>query len=430
MSAKKARSANSYQSISISTMRRFVLGKQGLWPGRRWSGKTGAAQAIREMGGVQVDPVVVIARNHDVELHSRVADYHPDHLNELLYVDRQFFDYGGLLYIYPMDELPHWKIHMGRTQWEHGRDYIDQNPGLLDTVRAELRTRGPLAQRDMEGTARLDSYRARKDVGLALYYMWRLGELMTAGRRNFDRLYDFAENVAPPEHLIAGEEAAAEAYFLRKALTMSALPRLTEWRGWFAYFVRRTVTRAEMLGLIAALVEAGEVTPLNIVGKKDLYYVATRDMPLIDALEAGVIPTAWTPIAATTETEVTLLTPLDPVSARGRAADLFDFEYTWEIYTPVEKRKWGYYVMPILYGDDLVGRIDMKLDRKTKTMIVKGFWLEEAETGTDKAFAAALARGLAHFAHFHGVTRLDASAIQPAKLRAASLFKGSGVTLV
>jgi len=260
--------------------------------------------------------------------------------------------------------------------------------------------------------------------------LWRVGELMTAGRRNFDRLYDFAEKVAPSEHLTISVEAEAEAFFLRKALVMSAMPNLSEWRGWFAYFVRRTVTRAEMLPLIAGLIEAGEITPLRVTGKKDIYYIASSDRPLVESLDAGAIPDQWTPLATTTDTEVTLLSPLDPVSARGRAATLFDFAYTWEIYTPVEKRKWGYYVLPILYGDHLVGRIDMKLDRKTKTMCVKGFWLEDAETAKDSAFAIALVRGLVRFTHFHGVTRLDASAIQPVRLRATALFKGTGVTLV
>jgi uncharacterized protein YcaQ len=417
-------------SISAATMRRFILGKQGLWPGRRWQGKAGAAEAIRAIGGVQVDPLVVVARNHDLKLHSRVHAYDPDHLNDLLYQERQFFDYGGLLYIYPMDELPYWKVHMERQrqQWQH--EFITSNPGVLDTVRAELRTRGRLAQRDLEGTARVESYRARKDTGLALHYLWRIGELMTAGRRGFDRLYDFAENVAPAAYLNPAGEAEAEAFFLRKALSMDAMPRLTEWRGRFSYFIQRQVTPDEMKRWVAELVESGEITPLKVEGKKDLHYICTSDLPLIGALEAGQVPDDWKPLDTTTETEVNFLAPLDPESARGRAGKLFDFEYVWEIYTPIEKRRWGYYVMPILYGDKLVARIDVKLDRKRQTMLVKGFWLEDSATGKDSAFASALARGLIRFTHFHDVSRLDASAIQPASLRAARLFKGSGVTLI
>src|SRR5262245_47301788 len=364
MSASKTPGDDHAATVSVTTQRRFILGKQGLWQGRRWQGKAGAAQAIHEIGGVQVDPVVAVARNHDLKLFSRVADYRPDQLNQLLYQDRQFFDYGNLLFIYPMAELPYRKVHMRRQEkngMSHYQEYFDQHPAVLDNVRAELRARGPLAQREVEGTAKLDHYRARKDTGLALHYMWRTGELMTAGRRNFDRLYDFAENIAPEQYLNTASEADAEAFFLRKALQMDAMPRLPEWRGRFAYFVQRTVTAAELKTLITTLIDSGEVTALKVEGKKDLYYVATADLPLIESLEADKIPAAWQPLDTSTDTEVNFLAPLDPVSARRRAAWLFDFEYTWEIYVPDVKRKWGYYVLPILYGHDLVGRMDVRL---------------------------------------------------------------------
>jgi uncharacterized protein YcaQ len=178
------------------------------------------------------------------------------------------------------------------------------------------------------------------------------------------------------------------------------------------------------------LVAAGEVTPITVEGKKELHYTLTSNLLLLEALELGKVPEAWTALDTTTDTEVNFLAPLDPVSARGRAPKLFDFEYKWEIYTPVEKRKWGYYVLPILYGHDLVGRMDVKLDRATKTLLVKGFWLENPLTSKDAAFAAALTRGLIRFTHFHSVTRLDVQAIRPVRLRAASLFKGSGITLI
>ncbi len=101
-------------SISLTAARRFILGRQGLWPGRRWQGLEGAAQALRIAEGVQIDPLAVVARNHDLTLHSRVIDYQPEYLDQLLYHDRAFFDYGGTIFIYPMDELPYWRIVMQR----------------------------------------------------------------------------------------------------------------------------------------------------------------------------------------------------------------------------------------------------------------------------------------------------------------------------
>jgi len=114
---------------------------------------------------------------------------------------------------------------------------------------------------------------------------------------------------------------------------------------------------------------------------------------------------------------VTLLAPLDIVSARGRAKKLFDFEYTWEVYTPAHKRRWGYYVLPILYGDDLVARLDPKLDRTTMTLEIKGFWHENDAPVKDAAFADALAKGLIRFAKFVEAKKVDLNGVKTVKLK-------------
>ena len=110
------------------------------------------------------------------------------------------------------------------------------------------------------------------------------------------------------------------------------------------------------------------------------------DQPHLSDLEAGRIPKSWKPLGPSTEEEVTFLAPLEMVSARGRAKQVFDFEYLWEVYKPVHQRRWGYYTLPILYGDDLVARLDPKLDRKTNTLHILGFWLED-DAPKDEAFA-------------------------------------------
>jgi uncharacterized protein YcaQ len=102
---------------------------------------------------------------------------------------------------------------------------------------------------------------------------------------------------------------------------------------------------------------------------------------------------------------------------RNAAMKLFDFDYKWEVYVPAPKRRWGYYVLPILYGDDLVARLDPKLDRTTMTLEIKGFWHEEGAPVKDAAFAGALAKGLIWFAEFVEAKRVDVSAIEPARLK-------------
>ena len=125
--------------------------------------------------------------------------------------------------------------------------------------------------------------------------------------------------------------------------------------------------------------------------------------------------------------EVVFLAPLDPVSARGRAKVLFGFDYVWEVYKPADKRKYGYYTLPILWGERLVGRFDSKLDRTTNTLVILGLWLEDEALGQDEAFAAALARGFERFVALLGAGALDAQAIrQP--LLVASLARRERVT--
>ena len=168
---------------------------------------------------------------------------------------------------------------------------------------------------------------------------------------------------------------------------------------------------------IAELYEQDVILPVSIEGSKDRWIALAQDLPLLEELDAGRTPTAWTPLGPSTQDEVTFVAPLEIVSARGRAKEVFDFEYIWEVYKPLDKRRWGYYVLPILYGDDLVARLDPKLDRKTMTLHIKGFWLEDDTPVNDPAFADALGKGLARFAKFVDAKNIDIDAIVPKKLR-------------
>jgi uncharacterized protein YcaQ len=186
-------------SISKQTARRFVLGRQGLWPGRRWRGKEGVAQAIRACEAVQLDPLNVIARSQDIVLHSRVLDYKPEYLQEAAYKNREFFDYGGWLAMYPMQELPYWRFHMEkRVRDEYVKYFVPEHREVLEFVRAELRRRGPLGNRDFDGRRlEMQSYRGRKETSVALFDMWLSGELMIHHREGFNRVYDFRETSRP-----------------------------------------------------------------------------------------------------------------------------------------------------------------------------------------------------------------------------------------
>jgi len=406
-------------SISQRTARRFILGVQALWPGRRFRGKDSVTAALHQMEALQFDPLNVIARSQDIALWGRVLEYRPEHLYQVTYDERRFFDYGGSLYVYPMSELPYWRLHM-RRRGEHGRwgpDFVHNHADLLDYLRGELRTNGPRGNRDFKAAPVTGNYRGRKESSIALYYLWLTGETMIHHRQGFDRYYDLRERVAPPEFDYAATEQEAEAYFARKNIAFLGLMREKRWRASFSDDIQRAVKPEEASQRLSALYEQNVIAPVAIEGSQERWIILTEDLPLLETLEAGKIPSVWKPLAPTTQDEVTFLAPLEIVSARGRAKQVFGFEYVWEVYKPVEQRRWGYYVLPILYGDDLVARLDPKLDRKTMTLHINGFWLEEDAHAEDPAFADALGKGLARFASFVEAKKVDVEAITPRKLK-------------
>ena len=405
-------------SISRVTARRFVLGRQALWPGRRFTGQAGATQALEAIEALQLDPLNVVARSHDIAMWGRVLDYQPEYFYQAAYEERQFFDYGGGLFMYPMTELPYWRPTMERTR-EHWRwgTFCREHPEVITQVLDALQERGPLGNRDFEGNKRVVSYRGRKDTALALFALWLSGDIMIHHRQGFDRYYDLTGRVAPSAHAWAASGQASEAYFGRKAIAFLGLLREKSWavnlHGYLGYKPDQKAVETSL----AALYDQKAITAVSIEGSKERWLALDSDLPLLEALESGQIPPQWNALGPTTQQEVTFLAPLEIVSARGRAKQLFGFEYIWEVYKPVEQRRWGYYTLPILFGDSLVARIDMKLERKTGTLLVKGFWLEDENSAADADFADALGKGLARFAGFVKARQVDVSALQPVKLR-------------
>ena len=404
-------------AINIEIARRFILGKQGLWPGRRWRGVKGAEKAMRAMEYLQLDPLQIIARSHDIKLHSRVLDYRPGLWERAAYQQRKFFDWGGWLAVRPMDELPFWRVVMRRERENDSRirSLAREHAAAIVEMRAILRERGTVSNRDFEMAARTrtQSYRGRKDSALALYYLWRIGEVMTHHRENFERVYALTEAVAPAHLVGESDEDEADRFLIKKEISFAGLSRVKRVQDSFHRGV--PFDRTKQIG--EAMLADGEIIEVQVEGWKGIYYALGSDTKLLRDLSAGRVPKAWTPVETTTTEEVVFLAPLDPVSARGRAKVLFGFDYVWEVYKPQHQRKFGYYTLPILWGDRLVGRFDSKLDRTTNTFVILGLWLEAKALGKDQAFAQALARGFARFVTFLGAAKLNAKAIRQPLLR-------------
>lgn len=161
----------------------------------------------------------------------------------------------------------------------------------------------------------------------------------------------------------------------------------------------------------------GDLIEIRVENWKAIHYALGSDAEVLHEVSAGRVPEAWKPLEMNTTEEVVFLAPLDPVSTRGRAKILFGFDYVWEVYKPEHQRKFGYYTLPMLWGDHLVGRFDSKLDRTTNTLVILGLWLEDQALGNHEAFAEALALGFARFVAFLDASKLETAVIGEPLLR-------------
>jgi uncharacterized protein YcaQ len=201
-----------------------------------------------------------------------------------------------------------------------------------------------MSNRDFEGSSLgYWSYRGRKDSALALYYLWLLGEVMITRRQGFDRIYDLRERVAPPEFDHMASTGQAEDNFALGTIAGMDVMREKRFHMSWHYAIEREVTVEEAARKLEALIEAGKVLRLRIEGSKESWITLADSLPVVEALESGQVPKAWKALGPTTNEEVTFLAPLEVVSARGRAKQIFGFEYIWEVYKSVHLRRWGYY---------------------------------------------------------------------------------------
>jgi len=409
-------------TLRLAEARRYLVRRSGLWPERRLEGREGAAAALHLLGKVQVDPVAILARSHDLTLWNRVEGYRPDHLDALLYADRRFFDYGAHLDIYPMETLPLWRLHMRRRLQDERQAAVRRgHPGLIAQVLSRIRDEGPASARDLGGGRRIESYRACHEAGLVLYHLWLTGRLMTHSRRGIERVYDLTERVAPPELQHEPGERETEDAMARLTASRAALATAGAWRGAFGYAIHRKVSQAEAERRLQDMAAEGLVRRVKVEGVHGELLVPGGALPLLDALARDTGPEE---IGAA---EAAFLSPLDNLLDRRQLKDIFHFDYVWEIYKRPQDVRWGRYVTPILLGDRLVGRMSPRFDAGAKTLIVDGVWTDEPDLLASPGFETALARGLLRLAALLGAERTDISAVRCDSLRRRLDEAGSGL---
>ena len=351
------------ETLSAAQARRVALAAQGFADARPTGAVTARhlRKAIDRMGLLQIDSVNVLVRSHYLPLFSRVGDYPREVLDRLTWGRKaELFEYWGhAASLIPIGLQPHLRWRMRRNAEAESSWFgaVQRNPGLLDRVRALVAEQGPIGA-GATGEKRPNipgSMWNWHDGKVALEYLFASGEVMTAGRPNFERLYDLPERVLPAAVLATPTPSVPDAHrelvrVSARALGVATLSDLAD------YFRLRTdATKVA----VDELVEAGELLPVQVQGwAKPAWLWAEARLPRRVSARA-------------------LLTPFDPmVWERARTERLFDFRYRIEIYVPEPKRVYGYYVLPFLLGDALVGRVDLKADRAAGVLRVKAAWAE------------------------------------------------------
>jgi uncharacterized protein len=400
-------------SVSAAAARRFLVRRHLLAPPRGLpAGPDGVREVFARLGSIQFDPLAVAGRNHDLVLHARVRDYDPAWTQELLYGSRELFEtYNKMLSLLPTSELPWFRQSWDRFLALHHEGAFARHPETVEHVLAELRARGPLSTLDFERRAMVDWYWGpTSEVRAVLEALTEAGIIGIARRSGNRRWFDLMERLFPAALLAVRPDPLEQQRhrLLSRYRGHGLLGEGGQYELWYGIKARRepgdppdTPIRQE---LREDLVAAGELVPVTVEGVRGRRFVLREELDLLLTAEAEV--SAGIPLA---DPGVAFLAPLDClVWDRQLLPSLFGFDYVWEVYVPQAKRRWGYYVLPILFGDRLVGRIEPRIDRAAGVVRILGAWWQPGFRPREaEGFVPALRSALAAYLRFGGARRLE-----------------------
>jgi uncharacterized protein YcaQ len=381
------------RSVSLSVARRLALTCQRLAGPRPARSLEGIMEIMHNLGYIQIDPISIVAPSHFLVMWSRLGCYDQKCLDTLLWREKRLFeDWAQATSIVPTIDYP--IFHALKRGYPEGnsayaqkvRSWIEKNKQFRRYLLSEIRKRGPLGSRDLEDKAVVEwhstGWTKGRNIDMMLMFLWAQGKIMVAGRKKGQKLYDLTERHLSKwvsNEILSGQE-------LGRCVAQKSLRALGIGR---AVHIKRHYIRGccqNLPEVLAELESEDRIFRVKITDlpsqKQDPWYVHSEDLPLLDRLESG----EWEP-------RTTLLSPFDNlICDRDRTRELFSFEFSLEIYVPKSKRKFGYYVMPILHGERLIGRVDPVMDRKSMQLTVNAVFVErDAPMSDDTARAVAAA---------------------------------------
>ncbi len=358
--------------VTAEAARRFLFARQFLSPARAVEGgPDGVLEVLRKFGSIQFDPIAVAGRNHDLVLHARVAGYEPAWC-DLLYEQREIFEATNkALSFVPTSEFPWFRLGFGRKGPRFHAAILAENAAVAERVLERIRAEGALSAHDfeLEHGAPKDWFGMPENVVRAVLEAYTVAGVVGLARRDGNlRYYDLLERLLPAP--VLAREVPVREQLLHKLLSRYRAHGLLGAGGAGGTFDRianpnSAPGRPGRNELRAELVELGAIAPVEVEGVRAKRFVLHEELALLQS------PPEPGP-------SVAFIAPFDPLLwDTALLSSLFDFEYVWEGFFPPAKRRWGWYVLPISFGDRFVGRMEPRIDRERACVEVLDLWWEE-----------------------------------------------------
>ena len=343
---------------------------------------------IKQLSYVQIDTISVTERAHNHVFFTRNPKFHKEEIERLM-SDKTIFEYWSHAAAYiPMEDFRYSLFQ--KEKYKTGKHWFPRDKKVDKYVMDRIKSEGPLQSKDFETPKKTNGWYEWKPAKVALTNLFMDGSLMISNRKGFHKVFDLTERVIPSDtdtKLPTIEEYCI--HLINNAITAHGLASLNE-----ICYLRKGV-KPIVKKVLQNLIEAGEVEIIQIDSNNNTYYSS----PVYQQQE--------------TKHQLSILSPFDNfVIQRKRLKDLFNFDYQIECYVPAKKRVFGYYTLPILYGNTFVARLDAKADRKTKLLIIKGIWLESNFKPTE-AFYKKLSKELNSFSKFCGCEKIKLEKVVP-----------------
>lgn len=391
-------------TLTITQARAVMLATQGLLEAPTLPAtQDSVLQVIRRMGVLQIDTIHVVARSPYLVLWSRLGSYEPRWLDQLLAETRLFEYWSHAACFIPIEDYPLYRRWMleGKRGWNNALEWLANHQELVDRVLARIHSEGPLRSADFKGVKSPGGWWNWKEEKIALEHLLSAGDLMVRARKNFQRVYDLRERVLPDwDDAQTPPLKEIRRHFILRGVACLGIAR----GNWVSDYYR--ISKNGIAKELNTLVEEGALLTEKVEGWDDPVYIHPERAGLLSQALAGQLHPSYT----------TLLSPFDPlVWDRKRTHELFNFDYSIECYLPAAKRRYGYFSLPILHKDALVGRLDAKAIRKDEIFEVRNLVLEPG-VEPDLALIEDLRTAIQACATWHGTPRVQVVRSAPPEL--------------